>query len=279
MYYITHDNKIMAWHSIGTDIEVINNTGYLPLCMKGDIVLMSNNKLYVIKMFERYKLCELTIKMKSCVLNNDDFNTRFVIINLKCYEINAELSLTKINNNITLNNHINIIELYGGPYLYCDASNNLILFDKWKNQSPVILDNQVDTILFCTWNGRSCTINIIYKKLNTIICSSYSRLTLIDTYTINYEGSHIVKILDIGIFLDTDKDVYMVTFVDNKYILEKMGSDVIDINSYNMNLYIIDTEHRLYYAGSRHHKNYVKTHIANNCYFTKTRRSIKSANK
>lgn len=76
----------------------------------------------------------------------------------------------------------------------------------------------------------------------------------------------------------------MYSLVDDKYILEKIITDVIDINSYNMNLYIIDTEHKLYYIDSRNlyyvdSRNYVKTHIVNNCYFTKTRCSIKSANK
>jgi hypothetical protein len=67
MYYITHDNKIMVWNSNGTDIEVINNTGYFPLCIRGTIILMCNNKLYIImnkKMFDCYELFELATENK-----------------------------------------------------------------------------------------------------------------------------------------------------------------------------------------------------------------------
>jgi hypothetical protein len=177
-------------------------------------------------------------KTKKYSLNSVDFNTKFVKINSKCYEINyRSLLLTKINDNITLNNHFSIVKLYFEQYLYCDASNNLILF---KYETRTILDNQVDMIFYCVCNKRDNRITIIYKKIDAIIYSSYlySCLTFIDTYTINYEGSHIVKKLDMGYFLDSDNDVYAFTFVDNKCILKKIISDIVDINSYNSSLYI-----------------------------------------
>lgn len=67
MYYITEsDNKIMAWNCNGVNVEIINNTGYLPLCLKDDIVLMSNNKLYYIEI-RRCELLDLEKKQKKII--------------------------------------------------------------------------------------------------------------------------------------------------------------------------------------------------------------------
>lgn len=109
-----------------------------------------------------------------------------------------------------MNKNVSIEKLYNGLYLYCDASDNLILFNN-ESHTHNILYNQVDVILFCKWNNRGSGVNVIYKKMDTIIYSLYSCLKNIDTYTTNYCGSSIVKILDIGFFLDADNNLYVFT--------------------------------------------------------------------
>lgn len=68
MIYIRTDNKIMM-HIGHTSQEVNNDTGYLPLCVRENIILMSNYKLYncIPKMYGSFTL-------KKILLDDDNFD-------------------------------------------------------------------------------------------------------------------------------------------------------------------------------------------------------------
>jgi hypothetical protein len=75
---ITSDGAIMMKHFNNDLIKIINCTSYLPLCIFGDIILMTNGKLC--RLYVNRKLLEIKIESRYDYIVND-YTDKFAKIN------------------------------------------------------------------------------------------------------------------------------------------------------------------------------------------------------
>lgn len=274
MVYITSDNKIMARTCDPELIEISNNTSYLPLTIYCNIVLMSHGKLCAIRYYNNLNnLTLLNLELetgKDYVVNSNDFTEKFVKINSKYYKINGTV-LQKIP--ILAKNSRNIVSAHRlSSYYYVDTNNKLSLFNENDN-SIVILDHNVSTLLYNEYRieGKN---NIICEKNNIIICLKYDKSSLLSTHTIDYNGSSIIKTLD-WYMLDSDGHLYEFLLENNNSVITKILDNVIDFNYCDQDLFILDTEHKLFRVNI---EDYNLTHIDDDSYFKKRVNVTKSSN-
>lgn len=99
----------------------------------------------------------------------------------------------------------------------------------------------------------------------------------IDTGIIDYNGSTIIKTL-FNLVLDSDGNMYKLKHVGGKYIMDKWLVNIVDYMSYNCDLCVFDSEHKMYkcaYNGDYQNM----THICDDGYFEKQIINTKSAAK
>jgi hypothetical protein len=114
--------------------------------------------------------------------------------------------------------------------------------------------------------------------MDAIIYRKYDRsdhASLIDTGIIDYDGSTIIKTL-FNLVLDFDGNIYKFRYGDGKFTIDKLLVNVVDYMSYNGNLYILDSEHKMFMYNSYHHN---ITYICDDGYFEKRVINTKSAAK
>lgn len=251
MIYIDPDNKIIVKYLFGERQEVINNTGYLPLCVRDNIILMSDGELYSVP-YSNYKLSKINFghNCHCYVVESADFTDRFVKIDFEYYEIfnkSCKLQMRKIP--IVAKNCHNIIKIWTNKYIYVDIDNKLVFFYN-SFESCVVLDYDVDSIHYhcCDYDS----IKIVYTKKNKIICCEYkySHPTQTYTYDVDYNGSTIIKSSD-WFALDSDNKLYRSEFVQNKYTITKILDCVVDFVLCDFTLYISDSEHKIYEFNSK----------------------------
>lgn len=281
MYYINADNKIMTYKFAGS-IEIINNTGYEPLCCRGNIILMTNDKLYCVVncLHRNIKVLKIiTAPVDDYVCNSDDFTDSFVKINSpeEYYEIRGTV-LKKIP--IIAKNSHNIISVRyhnssNTGYYYIAMDNNLMYYNQSDGVCK-ILDNNVDSILLYKkkyYQGNY----IIYYKNNTVICSECcDAQQIVSSHAIDYSGSSVIKTFD-NLVLDSDGCLYKFIFDTSvSAVIKKISSDVKNFNQWEFILLVTDSENNMYeinYQGE------VIGNVGDNCYFERRRCNIKSANK
>lgn len=272
MIYITSDNKIMRCGIIDKTnwIVITNNTGYMPLCIYCNIVLMSNYKLYVVT-YKFDELIELVMvngedyRVDDSADNySDSFTDKYARINSEFYEI-KNTRLHKIS--IIAANSSEIIKCYTRNktnFYYVSTNNKLIIYNK-KDNSHITLDENVDSIFFV---GKSCTCDtlIIYKRANTYLCSVVDEYELSSTYVIDVIKSTIIKKVN-RYMLDSDNNLFIFTYdiYKKKYRIRK-ASDVIDINIFYGHAYIIKEDQQI-----------LGSHTDNDCYLKKKIFNTKSA--
>jgi hypothetical protein len=275
MIYINNNNIYTTYVSFNTNIigAIENNTGYLPVRVCKDILLMSDSRLYRLYCgYESSTLKLLTLKIKrgdDYVVDYVDFTDKFVKINSsgEYYEIYGNI-LRKIQ--VVANNCRNIHAVYKYKmvdschchcYYYVSINNELIFFDSY-NKSEQHLDDNVNSILY--FNSKNYSGCIIYVKNNIIICSNISNFTqLTDHYVIDYVGQLIIKSSD-DFILDSHGDLYQLISDGTKFILKKISSAVVDFYCDVLRTYIIDTESKIYCIDKYNYsKNYIDVgHLA-----------------
>jgi hypothetical protein len=218
MIYIVNDDIVVNFGQYRESIYVDNDTGYYPLCIRSDAILMSNNKLYIVNNWPRYKLFEIKLKSKEDYsVYPDDFTCVYVKIELEYYKICV------VAYNYSYMDKIPIIvkspscitgNILDGGYYYVGSDNKLTSL-KSKNNLATVLDNDVDIIFFIAASGGFDRYNsVIYKKKNFIICLKCYDSRIINKYYISYDGPSIKKILD-KFVLDFDNCVYRFSITDN----------------------------------------------------------------
>lgn len=283
MIYISSDNKIMICDYTKSS-EIINDTGYIPICVYSNIILMSDHKLYVVTysdivlhMLGGYKITKIVLMSgEDYYVEPDNFTNKFVKINSECYKIcDKTTSLIKLS--IVSKRPHDIIEsrVDNMVYNYVDINNNLIFFDEKKNLFK-ILDSNVDLIFYGV--GLQCT-RIIYKKINdTIVYSLYNSDILIHTNIINYEGQPIIKTIDL-FSLDSGGvlhqflpgEGYEYTITDISFRINYTISTIADFNIFFNRICVSDHNKCIYNTDNSSLK-----HIDNG-YFRKVPSNTKSA--
>jgi hypothetical protein len=153
MAYISCDSKIIIKYQYGDqNPDVINDTNYLPLRICCNIVLLSDNKLYMMIVENRaqanFVLVELAIETEcDYTVDSADFTENFAKINSEYYEINHEHKfLHKLL--IIVKTSQNIIKMYNTQsktcdYCYISTNNKLMLFND-HDQNHILLDDNSD---------------------------------------------------------------------------------------------------------------------------------------
>lgn len=207
MIYIDHNDKIMVNYNSTRLKEITNDTGFLPLCVYYNVVLLSNYKLYRVNhLYGTLRLIQMETGKDYVLVDADNFTDKFAQINSEYYQI-VVTSLCKIT--IPAKNSRNIL-ISGDLYFYCDINNNLLCCSRWyvdhasDNKSSLIDDN-CDMLLRCCHCNTDSKHHICYSKANKIICrkliASVSSIVTeieieIETYDVDYDGSTIIKIID-----------------------------------------------------------------------------------
>lgn len=278
MFYISSDNKIMMY-TYADHYEIINDTGYLPLCCHANVILMSDRKLYRVNYGMQAGNKLLLLHMISgdyyTFSDSDDFSRNFAKINSEPYEIGVT-TLTKMPIADIKSHNIITTLLFPSSsvfarYYYVDVNNRLMVYEK-SNKSLTVLDSNVDLIFLY---GRQNGNHIVYKKNATIIYSACYITTLANTYVIDYSGSEIVKSSGEYV-LDSDNVLYKFVFVDKKYYIKKILSGVTDFNYCMFKLLILNSEHQICTTNCH---NYGAVRSINGGCFEKKMCNVKSANK
>lgn len=276
MIYINEDNIIISCDAFYTHKHVVNNTGYLPLHVHGNTLLLSDRRLYKI---HDDKLSILYLKQKNYyaidyVIDSADFTDKFAKINSEHYDI---YGIWLLKNPAIANNSYNIkrilCEHYEYKYYYVNVNNELAVFGELhKSEKHTILDNNVSSILYR--NYQSDDHCIIYMKNNAIIYSRISNFTqLTDHYVIDYVGQSIIKSSD-DFLLDSRNDLYQFIKDNKKVITKKISDSVVDFYCDSTCTYITDTENRIYCIDKN---NYSRKYIGVG-HFGRSLRNTKSAN-
>lgn len=284
MIYINNGNIYALGHSFNTGFirTIENNTGYLPVRICNDILLMSDGRLY--RLYCGYgsttlKLLRLGTKQKrkDYTVDSINFTDEFAEINSsgECYEIYRN-TLQKIQ--IVANNCRNIYMIHKYEfidswdcYYYVNINNELIFFDP-RYKSVQHLDDNVNSIFY--FNSNDHLRYIIYEKNNIIIYSEIINLKkLVNNYTIDYIGQSIIKASG-KFILDAHNNLYALIMVDKKFVTRKISDNVIDFCCDTFYVYITDTLNMIYRIDKHiYDKIYIDTG-----YFTKLFSNTKSAN-
>lgn len=279
MIYINNTNIFMRCNTTGTISHVSNNTGYFPLRVYDNILLMSDGKLYTIICNNELSILKIDSESDDYMVDSTDFTDKFVKINSKYYIICSSLLLLyAIPVPVIANNSHNIKRLFHNNlkyyrcYYYVNIDNKLVFFGAPNilNQY-IILDDDVSSILYLHTDG----MYIIYVKNDTIIYSGINDFTqLIDSYVIDYIGQSIIKSTDM-FFLDSHNNLYELIIVNgSKCVIKKILSDIVDFYCSKFYICIIDTEGKIHHINKN---NYSKLYIGVG-HFGKSLRNIKSAN-
>lgn len=263
---MTSDNKIMTNAYNFEQIEIINYTTYIPLCIYGDVILMSNYKLYKIMGTNLFVIDIGT--GDDYIVEPDNFTHRFVKINSKYYEIRYN-TLYKIQ--IAANNINNIIK-FEKVYYYIDADNKLILYND-SDKSHTIYDDNVNLLVCIDYRYN----NIIYKKNNVIVCSKCRNAIISNTYVVNCISSLSIKKILGHYILDSDNCLYVIKFdfVNDKFTIVKILDGIIDFNYDYIKLYVLCNDYKIYCVDEY---SYNKKFISGDGYFMKKSNVTKSAN-
>jgi hypothetical protein len=252
--------------------EISNNTGYLPLYVYINVVLMTDYKLYVV-LSGSNTLSKIKMSL-DYVIDLTDFTNAFVKINSEVCEIFGT-TLHKIP--VTPKNSHNICSLACAcfnVYCYVDVDGKLIIFNKY-NHYHKIADNDVDNILYCEQYFN--VVIIIYEKNNKIICYKHSDndniLAITRSHIINYDGSLIIKTLG-DYVLDSDNTIYEISITCGACTITKKLSNIIDFTVVDSILYILNSEREIYQVDI---PDYNMTYICDNSYFKKRTNNTKSA--
>lgn len=282
MIHITNDFKIIEDFGFYPNLSEIDNyTGCTPLCVYGNIILMSDGKLYVVNYLTGYKLLEIIFESKeNYAIGPDDFSHQYAKINSKYYNFYTLTHKYEYMNIPIVAKSPDYIYRSGLIYYYVNADNKLFAHHIYVGRDTW-LDNNVDMLFFSKNTNNFNNHDIIYKKNDSIIYIKYNGWTIGEKYVINYDGSPIKKKMN-KFLLDYDNRMYkFITDSDNKYILKKILDDVIDFNydddnrDNNNKLRIIDSEYKMY---SVNNYDYEIKYITDDGYFKKERNNIKSAN-
>jgi hypothetical protein len=283
MVYITADNEIMTCgaYDVKVPTQIINNTGYFPISVYANVILLSDYKLYAIV---KLKLVEIIMDYGiDYVVDSDNFTDKFAMINSECYQIYYKYGLIqpylqKISVEAKkAQNIISVISRYI-YYYYCVNTDNKLIVKMYSCirslHNVVYLDKDVDLLLQVCLSETHLTV--IYKKNNDIICSSYDDHILVGTYVITRINSTIIKTLH-NFLLDSDANIYEIVFEDNRYSLKK-NAMIRDFNVWNNKFYYF-TDNDNYHNHNISHPHCVCINISNNCRFKKSPRNVKSATK
>jgi hypothetical protein len=233
MIYISSNDKIMMKNCHDKPIiEIVNNTGYLPLHILSNIILMDNYKLYTVLREIGYKLFELNMTDNTdYIVDQCDFNEEFVKMNSSgdYYQI-VDKSLHKIPVIAKNSSSIANVKFEIHDYIvYINLDNSLILFDR-NTTCSIFLDINVNSLIF--YKNDRYSINIICKKDNQIICYvfGYDNHTNFDTYVVTYNSSAIKKKL--GEFVLAKDTIYR--FAENRYTRRISPIPLIKANDFNV---------------------------------------------
>lgn len=252
MACITIDNEIMRCFPCDNNMTKINNnTGYLPLCIRGNVILLSDHKLYT---HTTDILIEIKIESGDnyMITNCDGFTDGFAIINFEYYEIYHNLlkKMTIIPKNIfcVISAYMKV-DVYTYPrhfYYYIDTDNKLHkkCADQYQKYSDdAVEDSDVD-ILLLHYNDGPCYY-LIYVKNNRVICREYRLSKFHHQCMINYNGGIIKKILG-KYLLDVDNKLFVFNFTKIKYEINiQYICEALDFNVYFGRLIILDTNNKL----------------------------------
>ena len=79
----------------------------------------------------------------------------------------------------------------------------------------------------------------IFYKLNTIKLKSSSDLNLSNLYTNNIYDDNIINTLNLSFELDNDNSSYLILYLKQKYLINKINNTVIITNLFNKNSQLI----------------------------------------
>jgi hypothetical protein len=274
MIYINEGNIFKYHNSFCTRKQIVNDTGYLPLRVYNDILLLSDRRLYMISIGDNLLVLDSS-RGHDYIVDSANFTDTFAKINSEYYEMFG-IWLSKIP--VIANNSHNIVKevcinYYYYYWYYINVNNELVVFNALgESVQNKVLDNDVSLILY--HNYKSDGHCIIYAKNNTIIYSKISNFTrLTSDYAIDYIGQLIIK--SSGDFLlDSDNNLYQFIIDNKKFILKKISGYVIDFCCDTSYVYITDTEDKIYRIDKYIHD---KIYISNG-HFGKPFSNTKSAN-
>lgn len=235
MYYISSDNKIMMKNYRDKHpIEIVNNTGHLPLHILSNIILMDNCILYTVLrgLSSYHELFELKMTDNTdYVVDQCDFTEAFVKVNSSgdYYQI-VDMFLYKIP--VIAKNSSSIVNIKSDDYnyiVYVNLDSMLILFDR-NTMHNTFLDINVNALIFYKNDRRS--INIVCEKSNQIICYEFGQNnhTILNTYVVTYNYGAIKKKL--GEFVLAGDIVYR--FAENRYNLSISLVPLIKADDFNV---------------------------------------------
>lgn len=276
MVYIK-DNHIIKFDHASNKFVSISHAKYYPLCIYSDIILMSDNRLYVCykpMLHSDYSLCKLKIANSGdYIVTSADFTDKFVKINSDYYKIGSKL-LVKIP--IIAKNSSNIIKTCD-YYYYVNMDDQLVQFE-CENSSHTILDSCVESLFLCRQHWKN--IYVVYKKINKIISSvySYKKLALLHTSVIDCDNFSVIKYQDLYL-LSSDNNLYELIFNSNDYRckLKNIACEISDFNTRITDLFILSTDTNAMYRTKTYDFNDKKYIDDDNCCFRKKLCNVKSA--
>lgn len=277
MIYIDSDDKIMMKYDANHNLkEVANDTGFVPLSVHCDVILMDNHKLYHVNI-SCGTLSAIQLETREdYIVDVDNFTDKFARINLEYYRI-THTNLYKIT--IAAKNVFNIL-IERKIYFYLDINNKLLCCSDThdecaNNKSILIIDSDVDLLLFCCYCYTDGKYHMCYSKANKIICCKIlisQDNTVKEFYDINYDGSTIIKKID-NVLLNSDRVLLWLGYIwcsgnHSSFCVTKKLLNVNDFNiNYNMLIYLKNNGQ--IYENS-------KKYIGSGC-FKKLRNRVKSA--
>lgn len=245
MIYINGDNIFACHFSSYASEHIDNDTGYLPLRVHNDTLLLSDGRLYKITCDNILSVLKIN-QSYDYVVDSADFTDKFAKINSEYYKID-EMSLCKIP--IIANNSHNIgrIECEHDEYYYyyyVNVNNELVFFDEFhKSEQYKILDSDVNLIFVKCYYEK---YYVIYTKNNTIIYFNINNFTqLTDSHIVKSTNKFIIKLSN-DFLLDSRNDLYQLISDNKKLVLEKISDGVIDLYYDSSYVHFTDTESRIY---------------------------------